>query len=115
MRPLRWKRSRIDPANAVWPSTADSSVLLPAPLGPTTTWIEPAGIASETSRTTTRVSRLIVTRSSSTAAWVICYGPPIVMRRQPSSNAGVGTAVSSCLAPGTLHTPTCSIVPSRRR
>ncbi len=27
------------PSNGIWPSTAESSVLLPAPLGPTMTWI----------------------------------------------------------------------------
>ena len=48
------------PVNCVCPSAAMSRVLLPAPFGPTMTWIEPRATSSDTSvRIASRPRRMV--------------------------------------------------------
>src|SRR6476660_7711619 len=72
MRALPRQCTRIFPANSTRPSTAPSSVLLPAPFGPTRRWTVPAATSSVTSDSTRRPSRATVSSriSSRTGAGI---------------------------------------------
>src|SRR4051812_14097139 len=70
------------PLNGVWPRMAPSSVVLPAPFGPSSTCVVPRSTTSRTSVSNGRASRTTLTSSISSTAAVVTRSLPRIRHQR---------------------------------